>query len=109
MATSLSNLVDNPTEGIHKGKWKYFDCFLEYESVKDYLIKYKCLSCNKNHSNKFDEELKKKFRNTFEFSNNDINKFILLLRKDVYAYDYMNEWESLMKHHFLKKKNFMAT
>ena len=33
-----------------------------------------------------DEELKKKFKNTFEFSNNEfiINKFILLLRQIVY-------------------------
>ena len=39
MATSLSNLVDNLTEGIHKIKCKDCDCFLEYESVKDNLIK----------------------------------------------------------------------
>ena len=54
------NLVDNLIEGIHKIKCKDCDCFLEYESVKDSLIKYKCWSCNKNHSNKIDEELKKK-------------------------------------------------
>ena len=41
MTTSLSNLVDNLTERIHKIKCKYCDCFLEYESVKDNLIKYK--------------------------------------------------------------------
>ena len=34
------------------------DCFLEYESLKNNLIKYKCLSCNKDYSNKIDEELK---------------------------------------------------
>ena len=33
MATSLSNLVDNLTDGIYKVKCKYCDCFLEYESV----------------------------------------------------------------------------
>ena len=61
MTSSLSNLVDNLTEGIHKIKCKDCDCFLEYESVKDNLIKYKCLSCNKDYSNKIDEELKKRF------------------------------------------------
>ena len=52
MTSSLSNLVDNLVEGIHKIKCKEFDCFLEYESVKDDLIKRKCLSCDKDYSNK---------------------------------------------------------
>ena len=73
IASSLSNLVDNLTEGINKIKRKDCDCFFEYESVKDDLIKYKCFSCNKDCSNKLDEKLKKKFKNTFKFSNNDIN------------------------------------
>ena len=34
MATSLTNVVHNLTEGIHKIKCKDCDCFLEYESVK---------------------------------------------------------------------------
>ena len=93
MASSLSNLVDNLAEGIHKIKCKDCDCFLEYESVKDNLIKYKCLSCNKDYSNKLDEKLKKRFKKTFKFSNNDINTFILLLRKRVYSYEYLDDWE----------------
>ena len=59
MATSLSKLVDNLTEGIHKTKCKNCDCLLEYGSVKDNSIKYKSLSCDKDYSNKIDEELKK--------------------------------------------------
>ena len=51
MASSLSNLFDNLAEGIHKIKHKCCDCFLEYESVKDNLIKNKCLSCNNDYSN----------------------------------------------------------
>ena len=38
------------TKGIYKIKCKDCDCFLEYESVKDNLIKYKCLSCKKDYS-----------------------------------------------------------
>ena len=73
MSTSLSNVVDYLTEGIHKIKCKDCDFFLEYESVKDNLIKYKCLSYDKNFSNKIDEDLKKKFKNALKFSNKDIN------------------------------------
>ena len=59
MAISLSNVVVNLTEAVHKNECKNFDCFLEYESMKDNLIIRKCLSCNKDYSNKIDEELKK--------------------------------------------------
>ena len=67
MASTLLDLVDNLTEGIHKIICKVCDCFLAYERVKDNLIKYKCFSCNKDYSNKLDGELKKKFKNTLKF------------------------------------------
>ena len=108
MATSLSNLADNLTEVIHKVKSKDCTCFLEYESVKDNLIKYKCLSCNKYNSNKIAEELKKRFKNTFKFSNNDINKFILLLRKVVYPNEYIDEWEKFSKASLPEKGEFYS-
>ena len=46
-------------------------------------MKHKYLSCNKNYSNKLHEELPKRFKNTFKFSNNDINELVLLLAKGV--------------------------
>ena len=73
MANSLSNFVNNLSEGIHKIKckcghddkkcetcrirYKYCDCFLEYANFKDDLIEYKCLSGNKNYQQKFHEKL----------------------------------------------------
>ena len=103
MASSLSNLVNNLSEGIHRIKCKYghddkkcetcgikykhCDCFLEYTNFKDDLIEYKCLICNKNCQIKFDEKLNERFFNTFKFSNHNNNKFILLLRKGVYPYE----------------------
>ena len=39
------------------------------------------------------EELKNKFENTFKFSSNGIDKFILLLRRGVYPYEYTDDWE----------------
>ena len=67
MATSLSNLADNLAEEIHKIKCKDCDCFLEYESVKDILIKCKCLSCSKVYSKKLDQKFKNKFKKTLFF------------------------------------------
>ena len=104
-----SNLVDNLAERNHKIKFKDCDCFLEYESVSDNLIKYKCLSCNKDYSNKLDEKLKKRFRNTFKFPNNDINKYILLLRKVAYPYEYMlDDWGKFNETTLPEKEKFYS-
>ena len=84
------------------------NCFLKYESVKKNLIKYKCLSCNKDYSNKLDEKFKKRFKNTFKFSDNDINKFILLVRKGVYPYKYIDEWRKFNEATLLEKEEFYS-
>ena len=109
MTSSLSNLVNNLYEIIHRVKfkfghddkkcetcgikYKYCDCFLEYANFKDDLIEYKCLCCNKNYQYKFDEKLKERFCNTYKFSNHNNNKFILLLQQSIYPYEYMDDWE----------------
>ena len=69
---------------------------------------HKCLSCNKCYSKKLNEELNDKFKNTFKFSNNDINKFNLLLRKGVYPYEYMDDWERFNETTIPEKNNFIA-
>ena len=56
MVISSSNLFDNLAVGIQKIKCKDCDYFLEYESGEDNLFEYKCPSCNKDYSNKLDEE-----------------------------------------------------
>ena len=103
MASSLSNLVKNLSELIHKiickyghddkksetcrVKYKYCDCFLEYTI----FLQYKCFRCNKNYQQKFDLKLQEQRFNTYRFSKHDKNKVVLLLRKGIYRYEYMND------------------
>ena len=39
------------------------------------------------------DSLIKKFYDTYQLCNKDLNKFAFLLRKDVYSYEYMDSWE----------------
>ena len=52
--------------------------------------------------------MKKRFKNTFKFSNNHINKFILLPRKGVYPYEHINEWEEFKETSFPEKEEFYS-
>ena len=72
-------------------------------SFKDDLIEHKCLFCNK-----FDEKLKERFFNTYKFSNHDNNKINLLLRKGVYPYEYMDDWEKFNEASLSEKKDFCS-
>ena len=44
----------------------------------------------------------------YQFCNVDLNKFVLLLRKRVYTYEYMDSWERLNKTSLPPKKIFYS-
>ena len=45
---------------------------------------------NKKNKKNINKELVERFANTYKFCNNDLNKFIMLLRKGVYPYEYID-------------------
>ena len=52
------------------------------------------------------ETLIKRFHNTYKLSDNDFNKFKLLLRKGVYPYEYMVTWNKFEKESLPDKEYF---
>ena len=109
MSSSLSKLVDNLSEGIHNNKRANCESCLDYVKTKNENLNLKCFNCKTYYEKDFNKELIKKFKNTYNFCNNDINKFVLLLRKGIYPYEYMDSWKDLMRHHYQAKKIFIAT
>ena len=60
--------------------------------------------------NKIDNDaLIKRFYNTYQLSDNDINKFKLLLRKGVYLYEYMDSWKTFNETELPSKDKFYST
>ena len=53
-------------------------------------------------------ELINKFLSIYQFFNGDLNKFILLLRKGVYPYEGMDNWEKLDKTTIPPKETFYS-
>ena len=112
MATSLSNLTDNLSE-INKKECKSckerenisINC--KYINHKDNRLIYKCKRYN-NKSHKSVDALKEKFPNTYRSCNKDLNKFILLLRKGVYPYEYMDSLERFNETELLSQKSFYS-
>ena len=52
--------------------------------------------------------INQKFPNTYKFWNNDINNFILLLRKGIYPYECMDSWETFNETTLPNKKAFYS-
>ena len=97
VSSRLSSLVDNLAEGFHNAKCKECNSYCHCIEVKDKKLRFKCFGCGKKYIKAFNRKsvknLIKIFPRTYDYCNGDINKFILLLRKRVYPYEYMDSWE----------------
>ena len=110
MQSELSNLVDNLSEMSHKDcktcmERKKISSECEFIGLKNNRLNYRCIECNET-SNKLINDLIEKFQNTYQFCNGDLNKFVLMLRKGVYPYEYMGSQERYNETSSLPKKDF---
>ena len=78
-------------------------------SVKGDQLIFKCPKCNKNHNKDFNNDLINRFVSTYEFCDGDIHKFILLLRKGVYLYEYMDSLERFDETLLSNKEDFYSS
>ena len=109
MATSLSKLVDNLTENVHNDKCdkcKSNFCFVR--AMNETLL-FKCIDCEKEYEKEFNKELLERFSNTYEFCDNDLNKFLILLRKGVYPYEHMDGWNKFNEKVLPSKESFYSS
>ena len=106
MSAPLSSLVDNLSDGLHKRK----DCesSLKYINAEDSKVVFKCLNYNKDYNKDFNKELINRFSSTCNFCKGDINKLMLLLRKGVYPYEYIDSWEKFDETSLPNTENFYS-
>ena len=103
MNTSISDFVDNLSE-IYKKESKGCEERRKIKSASDTIG----LKNNKlNHKWKECKERWLKLPNIHQFGNGDIDKFVLLIRKGVYSYKYMDSWERFNETSLPDKKSFL--
>ena len=107
-ATSLSKLVDNLTEDIHGDKCVNCKSDLSYMKVIDEDLIFRCFNCKRNYQKEINKELIERFASTCKFCNNDLNKYVMLLRKGVYPYEYMDGWDKFNETSIPKKESFYS-
>ena len=97
----ISNLIDNLTEKLYQKNVTLANVFLIMVKLKIILLLCTCIKCEK-YKFELEEKLNDKIYNseilrTYRFCDWDLNKFLLLLRKWVYPYKYIDSWSKIKK------------
>ena len=94
---------------IAKNAWKEkkirSEC--EFVGLKYNRLNHKCKECNET-SAKSVNDLIENFPRTYKFCNGNLNKFVLLSRKGVYPYEYMDSLERFNDTSLPPKKSFYS-
>ena len=106
MSMSLSKLIDNLSEGLHNNKC--LDCKSCLDYIKTKNEKLMVFNCKSYYEKDFNKELIKRFASMYEFCNKNLNKFVLLLRKGVHRYEYMDNWERFNETSLPNKESFYS-
>ena len=91
MSTSLSEIVDNMS-----GNFNSIEC-------KSCTENNRCEQCKK-----IIEGLIEKLPSIYQFCNDNLNKFVLLLRKGIYPYEDMDSWQKFDETSLPDKKAFYS-
>ena len=80
-------------------------CFV---NVMNETLTFECVDCKKEYKKDINNKLKERFSNVDEFCGYDMNKFITLLRKGVYPYEHMDEWNKFDEKELPSKESFYS-
>ena len=108
MSKLSSSLADNLSEGFCNYDCTNCKSFLDYLVFKDGQLTCRCFECKRNYRKDFNKDLIKTFASICEFSDR-VRKIVLLLRKRIYPYEYMDSLEGFDEKLFPDKKAFYST
>ena len=94
MQSKFSGLADNLSEINNKDckecmERKNIRSECEFIEFKNNRLNYKWKECNETSAKSVNYSIEK-FPTTYKFCNDNLNKFVLLLRKGFYPYEYMD-------------------
>ena len=78
-----------------------------FAGLKNDKLIYKCKECRKQQEIPLTNS-KKTFPGIYQFCNGDLNKFVLLLRKGGYPYEYTDTWGKFNETELPPKKDFYS-
>ena len=90
---------------MQRKKKNMLEC--KFIGIKNNRLHYKCKQYS-DESYKSMNGLNEKFPNTYRFCNGDLNKFVLLLGKGVYLYEYMDRWKKFKETSIPDKEAFYS-